>query len=156
METGSVGLLAPQLKNVRWIDENGEGRSPLTLGELGHGIRILYFFQDWCPGCHAHGFPTFVKLVDRLHDKGVGFTAIQTVLEGSDVNTFDRLRANQLRYRLRVPFGYAGAVSSDTVPNGGVALIWDRTHFSPQTVFHALIEMAMLSHVAIAWERSFR
>ena len=117
METGIVGLLAPQLKNVRWIDENGEGRTPLTLDELGHGIRILYFFQDWCPGCHTHGFPTFVKLVDRLHGKGVGFAAIQTVFEGSDVNTFDRLRANQLRYRLRVPFGYAGAVSSDTVPN---------------------------------------
>ncbi|KAB2787206.1 TlpA family protein disulfide reductase [Brucella anthropi] len=117
METGIVGLLAPQLKNVRWIDENGEGRSPLTLDELGHGIRILYFFQDWCPGCHTHGFPTFVKLVDRLHGKGVGFAVIQTVFEGSDVNTFDRLRANQLRYRLRVPFGHAGAISSYNVPN---------------------------------------
>jgi hypothetical protein len=48
METGIVGLPAPLLENVRWINENGDERSPLTLDELGQGFRILYFFQDWC------------------------------------------------------------------------------------------------------------
>ena len=55
MATGSVGLPAPPLENVRWINENGDERSPLTLAGLGHGYIILYFFQDWCAGCHAHG-----------------------------------------------------------------------------------------------------
>jgi hypothetical protein len=114
METGIVGLPAPPLENLRWIDENGDERSPLTLAELGHGFRILYFFQDWCAGCHAHGFPTFVTLAEGLRDKSVGdksigLAAIQTVFEGSDVNTFDRLRENQRRYGLRVPFGHAVA-----------------------------------------------
>ena len=116
METGIAGLPAPPLEHVRWIDENGDERGPLTLDELGQGFRILYFFQDWCPGCHAHGFPTFVKLVEKLCDKGIGFAAIQTVFEGSEVNTFDRLRDNQQRYGLRVPFGHAAAASPETVP----------------------------------------
>jgi hypothetical protein len=109
MEMGIAGLPAPPLPNLRWIDENGGERSPLTLAELGQGFRILYFFQDRCAGCHAHGFPTFVTLAEELHDRDVGLAAIQTVFEGSDVNTFDRLRENQRRYGLRVLFGHAVA-----------------------------------------------
>ena len=118
METGIVDLPAPSLENIQWINENGDERSPLTLAELGQGFKILYFFQDWCAGCHAHGFPTFVTLAEELRDKGVGLAAIQTVFEGSEVNTFDRLRKNQRRYGLRVPFGHAVAdrASVDVVP----------------------------------------
>ena len=112
METGIVGMPAPPLENIRWINENGDERSPLTLAELGRGFKILYFFQDWCAGCHAHGFPTFVTLAEEFRDKGVGLAAIQTVFEGSEVNNFDRLRENQRRYGLRVPFGHAVADSA--------------------------------------------
>jgi len=119
METGIVGLAAPPLEHIRWIDENGYECSPLALAELGQGFRILYFFQDWCAGCHAHGFPTFVTLAENLRDKDVGLAAIQTVFEGSDVNTFNRLRENQRRYGLRVPLGHAvaDAASTDAVPS---------------------------------------
>jgi thiol-disulfide isomerase/thioredoxin len=118
MEMGIVGLPAPTLEHVRWIDENGDERNALTLAELGQDFKILYFFQDWCTGCHRHGFPTFVRLAEELRDQGVGLAAIQTVFEGSEVNTFDRLRENQRRYGLRVPFGHAIADSAsvDTVP----------------------------------------
>jgi hypothetical protein len=76
METGIVGLPAPQLEHVRWIDENGDERSALTLAKLGAGFQNTYFFQDWCAGCHRHGFPTFVTLAGELRDKGVGLAAI--------------------------------------------------------------------------------
>src|SRR3546814_6419631 len=98
MQTGIAGLPAPQLRDVRWIDGSGEERGPLSLDDLGDGYRILYFFQHWCPGCHAHGFPTLVRLVAELADRNVGFAAIQTVFEGFEVNTFERIRDNQQRY----------------------------------------------------------
>jgi hypothetical protein len=118
MVTGIAGLPAPQLEHVQWIDENGDERRPLTLAELGQGFKILYFFQDWCSGCHRHGFPTFVTLTDELRGSEVGLAAIQTVFEGAEVNTFDRLRENQRRYGLRVPFGHAvaGLASGNAVP----------------------------------------
>lgn len=112
METGIMGLPAPPLEHVRWIDENGDERCPLTLAELGQDFKILYFFQDWCASCHRHGFPAFVTLARELRGRGVGLAAIQTVFEGSEVNTFDRLRENQRRYGLRVPFGHAVADST--------------------------------------------
>jgi hypothetical protein len=118
MEMGIVGLPAPKLGHVRWTDENGDERNPLTLAELGQDFKILYFFQDWCAACHSHGFPTFVMLAENLRGKGVGLAAIQTVFEGYEVNTFDRLQVNQRRYGLHVPFGHAVADSAfiDGVP----------------------------------------
>jgi thiol-disulfide isomerase/thioredoxin len=91
VETEILGLPAPPLENVRWIDENDDARSQLNLAELGHGFKILYFFQDWCPGCHKHDFPTFRTLAEGFRDKEVGLAAIQTVFEGAEVSTFDRI-----------------------------------------------------------------
>jgi thiol-disulfide isomerase/thioredoxin len=109
MRTGIVGSPAPPLAGIQWIDGNGEEREPLSLEELGDGFRILYFFQDWCEGCHVHGFPTLSRLVAELGSENVGFAAVQTVFEGAEVNTFERLRGNQLRYGLGIPFGHAAA-----------------------------------------------
>jgi hypothetical protein len=64
MQMGIVGQPAPPLRHVRWIDGNGQERGPLSPDDIGDGYRILYFFQDWCAGCHAHGFPT-LAIVSR-------------------------------------------------------------------------------------------
>jgi hypothetical protein len=45
MRTGIVGLPAPQLRDVRWIDGSGEERGPLSLDDLGDGYRILVFIS---------------------------------------------------------------------------------------------------------------
>jgi len=118
METGIIGRPAPPLECHQWIDEDGEKRSPLRLTELGQNFKILYFFQDSCAVCHKHGFPTFATLAAELGDKGIGLAAIQTVFERTELNTFDRLRENQLRYGLRLPFGQAVADTAtvETVP----------------------------------------
>ena len=116
MQTGIVGLPAPPQRGVRWIDGSGEERGPLSLEDLGAGYRILYFFQDWCPGCHAHGFPALVRLVAELADRNVGFAAVQTVFEGFEVNTFERIRDNQQRYGLTIPFGHASPEGGKSVP----------------------------------------
>jgi len=75
---------------------------PLQLADLGDGYKIIYCFQHWCPGCHSRGFPTLKYLYDNLKDKGFSFAVIQTVFEGSEVNTFDNLRFKQEQYSLKV------------------------------------------------------
>ena len=108
---------APELRVRHWIDARGEDTTPVTLQELGAGPRILFAFQDWCPGCHSQGFPTLRTLVDALTDDGVGFAAIQTVFEGASHNTVDRLRENQRRYDLAIPFGHDVPMEGATLPS---------------------------------------
>ncbi len=59
-----------------------------------------------------------MRIAEGFRDQKVGLAAIQTVFEGSDVNTIERLRENQLRYGLHVPFGHAVSndASADAVP----------------------------------------
>jgi hypothetical protein len=102
----SVGNQAPELRVPIWIDAEGKPRAALELADLGPGYKILFCFQHWCPGCHSSGFPTLRPLVDALSDKGFGFAVIQTVFEGAEENTVERLREEQLRYGLKLPFGH--------------------------------------------------
>lgn len=107
MRFGGLYTKAPELRVDRWIDGDGNALDqPLRLADLGDGYKILYCFQHWCPGCHSHGFPTLKLLHQHLGHKGIGFAVIQTVFEGAEVNTFDKLRVNQLQYGLNIPFGH--------------------------------------------------
>lgn len=106
---------APELRMHNWIGEDGGSVvAPLRLSDIGTGPKILFAFQHWCHGCHVHGFPTLRRLHDALRHKGVGFAVIQTVFEGAQENTFDKLRVNQLKYGLPVPFGH------DEPPDGAI------------------------------------
>lgn len=106
MEKTKLLNSAPELRVERWIDSAGEDRAPLTLNELGADLKVIYCFQHWCPGCHSSGFPTLTRLVNALEPHGVGFAVVQTVFEGFEENTFDRLRETQKRYGLQIPFGH--------------------------------------------------
>ena len=98
---------AHELRVNDWIGPDGKPMdNPLRLADMGDGYKIIYAFQHWCPGCHSRGFPTMRILYDALKDKNVGFAAIQTVFEGGDVNTIDKLRSNQMQYGLKIPFGH--------------------------------------------------
>ena len=101
-----AGRQAPELRVQKWIGADGGSIAPLKLSDLGTGPKILFAFQHWCGGCHSHGFPTLQRLHAALAPKGVGFAVIQTVFEGADENTFDKLRVNQLKYKLPVAFGH--------------------------------------------------
>ena len=109
--------LAPELRVRRWIGgDGGSGVAPLKLSDLGTGPKILFAFQHWCQGCHLHGFPTLQKLHGALSTKGVGFAVIQTVCEGAQENTFEKLRVNQLKYELPVAFGHDEPPAGATLP----------------------------------------
>lgn len=107
MQFGGLHTIAPELRVTHWIDADGAPLDrPLRLADLGQGYKIIYCFQHWCPGCHSRGFPTLRYLQDRLAGRDVGFAVIQTVFEGSEVNTVDKLRTNQEQYGLKMPFGH--------------------------------------------------
>lgn len=109
---------APELRVKLWIGADGEVLgAPLRLSDLGEGVRILFAFQDWCPGCHSHGFPTLQRLHAALAPRGIGLAAIQTVFEGAHENRFDRLRANQVRYGLPIAFGHDAPDVGTTLPS---------------------------------------
>jgi len=97
---------APALRVQHWIDRMGAPRAPLTLSELGDGCKMLFCFQAWCEGCHQRGFPALKQLVDALEGKGFGFAAIQTVFEGEEENTAEKLKEMQEKYDLHLPFGH--------------------------------------------------
>jgi thiol-disulfide isomerase/thioredoxin len=107
MQFGALHNKAKELRVNDWIDADGNPMDkPMRLSDLGDGYKILYCFQHWCPGCHSRGFPTLRFLQDNLKDKGFGFAVIQTVFEGAETNTFDKLRVNQEQYGLKMPFGH--------------------------------------------------
>ncbi len=106
MQMGLLHKEAPELRVTHWIDGTGNEVEPLVLADLGDGFKILYCFQHWCPGCHSSGFPTLKRLVEELPDRGFGFAAVQTVFEGAEINTVDKLRLNQDKYGLEIPFGH--------------------------------------------------
>ena len=98
---------APQLRVQRWIGvDGGNLATPIQLSDLGVGPKIVFAFQHWCRGCHLHGFPTLQRLHRALESRGVGFAVVQTVFEGAQENTFEKLRVNQLQYGLPVAFGH--------------------------------------------------
>lgn len=106
MSIGISSRQAPELRVSYWIDGQGNRIDPVSLADLGDGYKIIYCFQHWCPGCHSRGFPTLKRLVDELSDKGFGFAIVQTVFEGAEQNTAEKLRETQLHYGLDLPFGH--------------------------------------------------
>lgn len=107
---GPTDWAPPELRVPYWIDADGNERPPLSLADLGPGHKVLYCFQHWCAGCHSMGFPTLQRLVEELTEEGFGFAVVQTVFEGAEENTVERLRETQLRYELALPFGHDPAL----------------------------------------------
>ncbi len=100
-------LRAPEFNVNQWIDANGNKTNPIHLSDFKGKFKVLYCFQSWCPGCHSKGLPDLKKMVDGLEDnKNIVFLAIQTVFEGHDDNTFEKMVETQKQYELKIPFGH--------------------------------------------------
>ncbi|WP_366183293.1 thioredoxin-like domain-containing protein [Flavobacterium ovatum] len=104
---GILGQTAPKWEVSSWINENGELDDRIDFGNYIGKKRVLFFFQDWCQGCHTIGFPALKRLITVLvKNKNIAIFAIQTVFEGQLENTFDKLLVNQKKYALKIPFGH--------------------------------------------------
>lgn len=116
MKYGISGRPAPELFVPYWIDAEGMHCPPVTLSSLGQRHRVLFFYQHWCPGCHSHGFPALLSLIERTRDRDVAYAVVQTVFEGAETNTPERLSEDQRRYDLRIPFGHEGRLPGHRLP----------------------------------------
>ncbi len=105
---GIEGQAAPELRVENWVDGNGNtlALAP-SIDPRKEEITVIYCFQAWCPGCHKVGLPSLQRMVNQTTDLyKVQFLAIQTVFEGHEANTFERMLEVQKEYELKIPFGH--------------------------------------------------
>lgn len=103
---GIVGQPAPEIELDYWIDRSGQAGAFSVRENRGKWV-FLKCFQDWCPGCHASGFPTLQRFAAEFADHPqVAIAGIQTVFEGYAANTREDVRKLQLRYGLPVTMGH--------------------------------------------------
>jgi thiol-disulfide isomerase/thioredoxin len=131
---GIEGDKAPELEVARWIDGDGkEMDAPKLANNLGK-YTILFCYQSWCPGCHSAGLPALKKMADQLKgNRQVEFLAVQTVFEGFEANTFDKIRETQIKYDLKIPFGHD--VGDASTENRSSIMYHYRTGGTPWFVF---------------------
>lgn len=115
---GIVGRSAPDLEIDYWIDRNGEPTGFDLAATRGSWV-FLKCWQDWCPGCHSHGFPALKRIADAFLDHPhVTVVGIQTTFEGFGTNTRDKVRKIQLQYELPISMGHdAGDPDGDHRPS---------------------------------------
>lgn len=100
-------LKAPEFNVNQWIDANGNETEQIKLADFQGKFKVLYCFQSWCPGCHSKGLPDLKKMVKALDgNEKVAFLAVQTVFEGYQDNTYEKMVATQEQYGLKIPFGH--------------------------------------------------
>lgn len=117
-DRGITGQQAPELNVKYWLDGSGQPSSFNLTAQKGKWV-YLKCWQSWCPGCHSHGFPNLQKITNAFADDDrVVSVAIQTVFEGHDVNTQDKLREMQERYDLPIFMGHdPGKETESGYPN---------------------------------------
>jgi len=107
---------APELRVDDWIDANGEKTTPVKLADFEGKYKVIYCFQHWCPGCHSVGLPSLQKLVSAFEENDkIAFLAVQTVFEGADKNTYDKILETQKKYDLAIPFGHDAGDGRSTI-----------------------------------------
>ena len=131
---GISGYKAPEFQVNRWIDGIGHTIPPVKLSDFDGKFKVVYCFQSWCRGCRSRGFPALQKLTKALtNNPAVVFLAIQTVFEGYEANTHDKMVETQKKYNLNIPFGHdPGDDSSD---NRSKVMYHYRTGGTPWFIF---------------------
>lgn len=98
---------APEFNVDDWVDANGNKIQPVKLSDYKGKFKVVYCFQSWCPGCHSKGLPDLKRMVEALKENdNVIFLAVQTVFEGHETNTYEKMVETQKQYNLKIPFGH--------------------------------------------------
>ena len=111
-------IKAPKFNVKHWVDANGQKIPTVSLSDFEGKFKVVYCFQSWCPGCHSHGLPALQKIVAALKENNkVAFLAIQTVFEGYEANTYEKMLETQKQYDLEIPFGHDAGDDDKSVSN---------------------------------------
>ena len=109
---------APEFNVNNWIDANGNKTEPIKLSDFKGKFKVVYCFQHWCPGCHSKGLPDLKKMVEATtSNENVIFLAVQTVFEGHDSNTNEKMVETQKQYDLKIPFGHDAGDDGKSISN---------------------------------------
>ncbi len=113
---GIEGQEAPEIRLDYWIDGDGKETSFSVKENAGKWV-FLKFFQNWCPGCHASGFPSLQKVSKEFygHPK-VAIAGVQTVFEGFQSNRQEHVRELQQRYDLPCTMGHDAGTENSRHP----------------------------------------
>ena len=131
---GIAGYKAHEFLVDQWINKQGNKMNPIKLSDLEDTFKVIYCFQSWCPGCHSRGLPALKEMVEALKDSDkVKFLAIQTVFEGHDANTYDKIIETQKQYDLDIPFGHDPG--DETSQNRSKMMYHYRTGGTPWFIF---------------------
>ena len=135
MEYGILGQEAPELDGtIEWIGPDGSDIEPIRLSDFPETFKVIYGFQSWCPGCHSRGLPALQEMVDALKaNPKVVFFGVQTVFEGFEANTKDKLAQTQSKYGLKIPFGHD--VGTEDTGNRSSIMYNYRTGGTPWFIF---------------------
>ncbi|MFQ5651559.1 MAG: peroxiredoxin family protein [bacterium] len=105
---GILNQKAPAWKVKEWLNLPA-GKPSLEITDFKGKVIYLYCFQAWCPGCHAHGFPTLQEVIREFKDDpDVAIIAVQTTFEGFAHNGLKQAREVAKRYSLDIPVGQSG------------------------------------------------
>ena len=109
---------APEFNVNQWIDTNGNKTEPIKLSDFKGKFKVVYCFQNWCPGCHSKGLPDLKKMVETItSNDNVVFLAVQTVFEGHGSNTYEKMVDTQKQYELKIPFGHDAGDDGKSISN---------------------------------------
>lgn len=106
MQFGIIGQDAPSLRLEDWVNAKGEAVPAFRLEDHADKVRVLYFFQAWCPSCHSRGFPLLKRLMDHYADGSVTFAAVQTVFEGHRQNGPEKRAIMAREFGVDLPIGH--------------------------------------------------
>lgn len=146
---GIEGERAPEFGVDTWLNLS-PGASSVEISDYDDVCLYLYCFQSWCPGCHSHGFPTMLRMMEMLSDEPrLAFLTVQTVFEGFDTNTLDGAREVAQRYKLEIPVGHdpgaeqSGSILMRRYRTGGTpwTIVIDRNRRVRFNAFQADVEM---------------
>jgi len=105
---GILNQKAPSWEVKEWM-QLPDGKKSLDVVDMSGKVIYLYCFQSWCPGCHAYGFPTLQKVIERYEDDpDVAIVAVQTTFEGFSSNGVRQAKDVARKYDLDIPIGQSG------------------------------------------------